>query len=71
MATLQCLGATGTVTGSKHLVQAAGHRVLVDWGLYRGLEALRLCNWKQLPVEPVSVDWVVLTHANAMERFVL
>ena len=69
MATLQCLGAPGTVTGSKRLVEAAGQRVLVDCGLYQGLKALRLRNWERLPVEPASVDRVVVTHANAVERF--
>jgi metallo-beta-lactamase family protein len=71
MATLQFLGATDTVTGSKNPVESAGQRVLVACGLYQGLKALRLRNWKQLPVELASVDWVGLTHANAMERFVL
>lgn len=69
MATLRCLGATGTVAGSKHLVEAAGQRVLVDCGLYQGLKALRLRNWERLPVEPASVDRVVVTHANAMGPF--
>ena len=71
VAMLQCPGATGTVTGSKRLVKAAGQRVLVDYGLYQRLKALRLRNWGQLAVEPASADWVVLTHANAMERLVL
>ena len=64
MATLQFLGATGTVTGSKHLVEVAGERVLVDCGLYQGPTALRLRNWERLPVEPASVDWVVLSHGH-------
>ena len=71
MATLRCFGATGTVTGSKRLMEAAGQRVLVDCGLYQGLKALRLRNWERLPVEPAPVGRVrvVLTHATATERF--
>jgi metallo-beta-lactamase family protein len=58
------LGAAGTVTGSKHLVEVTGRRVLVDCGLYQGPKELRLRNWDQLPVDPASVGWVVLTHAH-------
>jgi len=58
------LGATGTVTGSKYLVTAGERRVLVDCGLFQGLKQLRLKNWEPLPVDPASVDAVVLTHAH-------
>jgi metallo-beta-lactamase family protein len=61
---LQFLGAAGTVTGSKYLVTANGRRVLVDCGLFQGLKQLRLRNWSPLPVDPASIDDVVLTHAH-------
>lgn len=61
---LQFLGATGTVTGSKYLLEHKGHRVLVDCGLFQGLKELRLRNWAPLPVAPDSIDAVVLTHAH-------
>jgi metallo-beta-lactamase family protein len=61
---LQFLGAAGTVTGSKYLVQHDGRRILVDCGLFQGLKELRLRNWAELPVDPRSVDAVVLTHAH-------
>ncbi len=64
MATLEFLGATGTVTGSKYLVETGAGRLLVDCGLYQGLKELRLRNWDRLPIEPASVDWVVLTHGH-------
>jgi hypothetical protein len=51
MAMLEFLGAAGTVTGSKHLVEHNGRRVLVDCGLYQGLKELRLRNWERLPVD--------------------
>lgn len=64
MATLEFLGAAGTVTGSKYLVETDAGRLLVDCGLYQGLKELRLRNWDRLPIEPASVDWVVLTHGH-------
>jgi metallo-beta-lactamase family protein len=64
MAIIEFLGAAGTVTGSKFLVEAAGERLLVDCGLYQGLKALRLRNWDRLPVDPASIDWLALTHAH-------
>ncbi|MDA8020857.1 MAG: MBL fold metallo-hydrolase [Thermoanaerobaculia bacterium] len=61
---LRCLGAAGTVTGSKHLLEIAGRRILVDCGLFQGLKELRTKNWRELPVAPSSIDVVVLTHAH-------
>jgi len=58
------LGGTGTVTGSKYLVQSDRAQVLVDCGLFQGLKALRLRNWRDFPVEPSSLDAIVLTHAH-------
>ncbi|HKB12380.1 MAG TPA: MBL fold metallo-hydrolase [Vicinamibacterales bacterium] len=61
---LSFLGAAGTVTGSKHLLELGGRRILVDCGLFQGLKELRLRNWQPLPVDPASIDAVVLTHAH-------
>jgi metallo-beta-lactamase family protein len=61
---LTFLGAAGTVTGSKYLLEAAGQRILVDCGLYQGVKPLRLRNWAALPVDPASIDAVLLTHAH-------
>ncbi len=59
------LGATGTVTGSKYLVECrGGARVLVDCGLFQGQKNLRQRNWTSLPVSPASIDAVLLTHAH-------
>ncbi len=57
-------GATGTVTGSRYLLQVAGKRLLVDCGLFQGLKQLRLRNWAPFPVDPATIDAVVLTHAH-------
>ncbi len=61
---LQFLGGVGTVTGSKYLVETGGRRILVDCGLFQGLKQLRLRNWDRFPVEPASLDAVILTHAH-------
>ena len=64
MALLTFLGAAGTVTGSKYLIDTGAHRVLVDCGLFQGLKELRLRNWQPLPVAATSIDAVILTHAH-------
>jgi len=62
---LTFLGATQTVTGSKALLQLGRDaRLLVDCGLFQGWKELRERNWAALPVEPASIDAVVLTHAH-------
>ena len=58
------LGGTGTVTGSKYLVQHGGQSLLVDCGLFQGYKQLRLQNWEPLPVPASGVDAVILTHAH-------
>jgi metallo-beta-lactamase family protein len=62
--TLRFLGAAGTVTGSKFLVETATARVLVDCGLFQGERAWRRRNWDDLPFDPGTLDAVVLTHAH-------
>lgn len=61
---LTFLGAAGTVTGSRFLVEHGGARILVDCGLFQGLKELRLRNWERFPVDAGSIDAVVLTHAH-------
>lgn len=58
------LGAAGTVTGSKYLVEAGGKRLLVDCGLFEGSKELNQRNWDKLLIDPATIDWVVLTHAH-------
>jgi metallo-beta-lactamase family protein len=64
MPKLTFLGAAGTVTGSKYLVEAEGKRLLIDCGLFQGLKELRLRNWNPLPEKPATFDWCLLTHAH-------
>ena len=52
---LTFLGAAGTVTGSKFLLEHAGRRVMVDCGLYQGEKQWRRLNWEAPPVDPTTI----------------
>src|SRR5205807_1970346 len=64
MAKLTFLGAAGTVTGSKYLVEAGGKKLLVDCGIFQGSEELSERNYKPLSVDPTTIDYAALTHAH-------
>lgn len=64
MLTLTCMGAAGSVTGSKHLLSFQNTRLLIDCGLFQGFKNLRELNWKRLPVQAKDIDAVILTHAH-------
>ena len=73
MAYIQFLGAAGTVTGSKHLVNTSANpdgndgfraQVLIDCGMFQGAKEWRLRNWQPTPVPASGIDAVVLTHAH-------
>jgi len=61
---IRFLGAAGTVTGSKYLVEFNGQSLLVDCGLFQGYKQLRLRNRDPLPVQPNHIGAVLLTHAH-------
>jgi len=71
LAYIQFLGAAGTVTGSKHLINTSfdgdgnkGVQVLVDCGLFQGQKEWRERNWQELPIPARDIDAVILTHAH-------
>ncbi len=71
MAYIQFLGAAGTVTGSKHLINTGrssdgkkGLQLLVDCGLFQGPKEWRLRNWQDTPVPAHEIEAVILTHAH-------
>ncbi len=71
MAYIQFLGAAGTVTGSKHLINTTydssgkqGIQVLIDCGLFQGQKEWRERNWQDTPVPAREIDAVILTHAH-------
>ncbi|MEO5628701.1 MAG: MBL fold metallo-hydrolase [Thermomonas sp.] len=57
-------GAAGEVTGSMHLVEAAGKRVLLDCGMSQGNAEMEASNDDPFPFEVGSLDAVVLSHAH-------
>lgn len=71
MAYIQFLGAAGTVTGSKHLINTSedpsgknGLQVLIDCGLFQGPKEWRERNWRDTPIPAKEIDAVILTHAH-------
>lgn len=61
---LTFLGAAGTVTGSRTLVETREGRLLVDCGQFQGLKQLRLLNRERPPFDVRALDGVLLTHAH-------
>jgi metallo-beta-lactamase family protein len=61
---LTAYGAARNVTGSKHLLEVAGKRILLDCGLYQGRRAESERRNRQLPFDPASIDVVLLSHAH-------
>jgi metallo-beta-lactamase family protein len=64
MSVLTFLGAAGTVTGSKFLLEQDRRRILLDCGLFQGEVRWRRRNWDPFPIDPASLEAVVLTHAH-------
>lgn len=70
MSYIQFLGAAGTVTGSKHLINTSdgtpggGPQILIDCGLFQGQKEWRERNWQPLPTPARSIAAVILTHAH-------
>ena len=57
-------GAAQTTTGSMHLVEANGKRILLDCGLYQGHRKEAFEKNRNLPFDPATIDAVVLSHAH-------
>jgi len=57
-------GAARGVTGSCHLIECAGKRILIDCGLFQGSRELSEENAQPFGFEPRSIDFVLLTHAH-------
>ncbi len=58
------LGAAGTVTGSKYLLETPEQNIMIDCGMFQGLKELREINWKHLPIDVSKIDVVLLTHGH-------
>ncbi|MET0655887.1 MAG: MBL fold metallo-hydrolase, partial [Pseudoxanthomonas sp.] len=57
-------GAAGEVTGSMHLVVAAGKRILLDCGMMQGSREAEARNADPFPFEPAQLDALVISHAH-------
>ncbi|MEZ4770597.1 MAG: MBL fold metallo-hydrolase [Caldilineales bacterium] len=57
-------GAARTVTGSMHLLEVNGQRVLLDCGLFQGRRQLTYERNLNFPFDPASIDAVILSHAH-------
>lgn len=64
MAKLGFYGAAGEVTGSNHLLEVAGVRVLIDCGFFQGVKVCDDKNRDPFPYDPTTVDAVFVTHAH-------
>lgn len=62
--TVKFLGGAGTVTGSRFLLTMGDFRVLFDCGLFQGLKDFRMRNWEHFPVDPSTIDAVIISHAH-------
>jgi metallo-beta-lactamase family protein len=60
---LNFIGAAQNVTGSSFLLESNNTRILVDCGLYQERKLVSR-NWEPFPVDPASIDAVLLTHAH-------
>ena len=58
------LGAAKTVTGSNHLVEAAGKKFLVDCGMYQGKITEEYDNSDPFAFDVKDIDFMLLTHAH-------
>lgn len=61
---LTFLGAAGTVTGSKYLMEFQEKKIMIDCGMFQGLKELRLLNWEMPKFDPSSIKAVLLTHGH-------
>lgn len=57
-------GAAGMVTGSCHLLEAAGERILVDCGMFQGAKEITKLNYEHFKFDPRKVSHLILTHAH-------
>ena len=62
--TVRFCGAARTVTGSCHLFEMDGKRILVDCGMFQGQKSLKALNYGAFPFRPADIDAVLLTHAH-------
>lgn len=63
-AKIHFLGASGTVTGSKFIIETPEINLMIDCGVFQGLKELRNHNWEDIPFDVSTIDYVLLTHGH-------
>jgi len=63
-ATLTFLGGTGEVTGSMHLLEVSGKKILIDCGFFQGRREDSLKKNKNFPFDPKTIDALIVSHAH-------
>jgi len=58
------LGASGTVTGSKFVIETPVATILIDCGMFQGIKELRENNWLPFAYPPNKIDILLLTHGH-------
>ncbi|MBO8158475.1 MBL fold metallo-hydrolase [Thermosyntropha sp.] len=61
---IKFLGAAKSVTGSFFLIDTENTRLAVDCGLFQGSKEIKERNYGEFPVDPASIDFLILTHAH-------
>lgn len=64
MANVTFIGACGTVTGSRTLLEWGKTRILVDCGMYQGNDEVEQRNWDDFELDPQALQAIVVTHAH-------
>jgi metallo-beta-lactamase family protein len=61
---IKILGAAGSVTGSRFLLEHNTKKYLIDCGLFQGKREFKKLNWQPFPISPSEIDGVIITHAH-------
>lgn len=61
---LTFFGGAKSVTGANYLLEHNGVRMLIDCGMFQGIEYVEQINYEDFPYDPVSIDYLFLTHGH-------
>lgn len=61
---IKFFGATKMVTGSCHMIEAEGKKLLLDCGMFQGSKTEDLMNFEDFGFNPAEIDYLVLSHAH-------
>lgn len=61
---LTTYGGADTVTGSNFLIEGEKGKVVIDCGVFQGVDYCETCTFDPFPYDPKTIDAVVITHAH-------